>query len=78
MNLNIQYGKMTMSLLAQAALHMLRQRIGAPVSEQSAEGKAERTQIMAKFRFEDLGIGRYQAAKRISPLREKSVTKESP
>ena len=32
MNLNIQYGKTTMSLLAQAALHMLRQRIGDPVS----------------------------------------------
>ena len=30
--MNIQYGKMTMSLLAQAAIHMLRQRIGAPVS----------------------------------------------
>jgi len=32
MNLNIQYGKMTMSLLAQAALHMLRQRVGDPFS----------------------------------------------
>ena len=32
MKLNIQYGKMTMSLLAQAAIHMLRQRIGALVS----------------------------------------------
>ncbi len=32
MNLNIQYGKMTMSLLAQSALHMLRQRIGTEIS----------------------------------------------
>lgn len=32
MNLNIQYGKMTMSLLAQATLHMLRHRIGAEIS----------------------------------------------
>lgn len=33
MNLNIQYGRMTMSLLAQAAIHMLRQRVGKPVSD---------------------------------------------
>lgn len=32
MNLNIQYGKMTMSLLAQAAVHMLRHRIGSAIS----------------------------------------------
>lgn len=30
MNLNIQYGKMTMSLFAQAAIHMMRQRLGMP------------------------------------------------
>lgn len=36
MNLNIQYAKTTMSLLAQAALHMLRQRIGGPVSSWDA------------------------------------------
>lgn len=30
MNLNIQYGKMTMSLFAQAAIHMMRQRLGKP------------------------------------------------
>ena len=37
MNLNIQYGKMTMALLAQAASFMMRQRIGAPVAEWNAE-----------------------------------------
>jgi hypothetical protein len=30
LNLHIRYGKMTMSLLAQAALHQLRQRLGEP------------------------------------------------
>lgn len=30
MNLNIQFGKMTMSLFAQAAIHMLRKRLGHP------------------------------------------------
>ncbi len=32
MNLNIRYGKMTMGLLAQAAIYMMRKRIGEPVS----------------------------------------------
>jgi hypothetical protein len=36
MNLNIQYGKMTMGLLAQAAIFMMRQRIGSPVAEWDA------------------------------------------
>jgi len=33
MNLNIRYGKMTMALLAQAAIFMIRQRIGEPISD---------------------------------------------
>lgn len=37
MNLNIQYGKMTMPLLAQAAIHMMRQRLGAPIDTWDAE-----------------------------------------
>ncbi len=37
MNLNIRYGKMTMALLAQAAIYMMRQRIGDPVSSWDAE-----------------------------------------
>ncbi len=37
MNLNIRYGKMTMALLAQAAIYMMRQRIGDPVSGWDAE-----------------------------------------
>lgn len=41
MNLNIRYGKMTMSLLAQAALHMLRQRIGDPVSSWDSQHFAD-------------------------------------
>lgn len=36
-NLNVQYGKMTMSLLAQAGLHMLRNRIGSEISEWDAQ-----------------------------------------
>jgi hypothetical protein len=36
MNLNIQYGKMTMALFAQAANFMLRQRIGLPMAEWDA------------------------------------------
>lgn len=37
MNLNIQYGKMTMALIAQAASFMMRQRIGEPVAKWDAE-----------------------------------------
>lgn len=37
LNLNIQYGKMTMSLLAQSALHMLRTRMGAEVATWDAK-----------------------------------------
>ena len=37
MNLNIRYGKMTMALLAQAAIYMMRQRIGDPVNSWDAE-----------------------------------------
>jgi len=40
MNLNMQYGKMTMALLAQAAFFMMRQRIGAPVAQWDAEHMA--------------------------------------
>jgi len=37
MNINIQYGKMTMALLAQAAIFMMRQRIGDPVAQWDSE-----------------------------------------
>jgi len=37
MNINIQYGKMTMALLAQAASFMMRQRIGDPVAQWDSE-----------------------------------------
>ena len=40
MNLNIQYGKMTMALIAQAASSMMRQRIGSPCDEWDAEHMA--------------------------------------
>ena len=36
LNLNVRYGQLTMSLLAQAAIHQLRQRIGKPVAEWDA------------------------------------------
>ena len=36
MNLNIRYGQMTMALLAQAAIHRLRRRLGTPYSEWDA------------------------------------------
>jgi hypothetical protein len=41
MNLNIQYGKMTMALLAQAAIFMMRQRIGEPVAKWDSEHLAK-------------------------------------
>lgn len=41
MNLNIQYGKMTMALLAQAAIFMMRQRLGDPVAEWDAQHLAK-------------------------------------
>jgi len=37
MNLNIQYGKMTLALIAQAACFMMRQKIGDPYASWSAE-----------------------------------------
>jgi hypothetical protein len=36
LNLNIRYGQMTMALLAQAALHQLRQRLGKPFAQWDA------------------------------------------
>ncbi|MBW2097141.1 MAG: transposase [Deltaproteobacteria bacterium] len=36
MNLNIRYGQMTMALIAQAACHMMRQRLGPPVDHWDA------------------------------------------
>ena len=36
MNLNIRYGQMTMALIAQAAIHPLRQRLGEPVADWDA------------------------------------------
>ena len=40
-NLNIQYGKMTMGLIAQAASFMMRQRVGSPVAEWDAKHMAK-------------------------------------
>jgi hypothetical protein len=37
LNLNIRYGHMTMALIAQASIHMLRQRLGAPMLNWDAE-----------------------------------------
>lgn len=36
MNLNIRYGQMTMALLAQAACHMMRHRLGSPIDHWDA------------------------------------------
>lgn len=41
MNLNIQYGKMTMALFAQAANHMMKQRLGEPINTWDAEHLAK-------------------------------------
>jgi hypothetical protein len=41
MNLNIRYGQMTMALLAQAALHQLRRRLGEPFSAWDANHLAK-------------------------------------
>jgi hypothetical protein len=37
LNLNIRYGHMSMTLLAQAAIHMLRQRLGNPIARWDAK-----------------------------------------
>ena len=37
LNLNIRYGHMTMALIAQAAIHMLRQRLGQPIATWDAK-----------------------------------------
>jgi hypothetical protein len=37
LNLNIRYGHMTMTLIAQAAIHMLRQRLGNPIAHWDAD-----------------------------------------
>jgi hypothetical protein len=41
MNLNIQFGKMTMSLFAQAVIHMMRQRLGKPYETWDAQHLAK-------------------------------------
>ncbi len=41
MNLNIRYGQMTMALIAQAAIHQFRQRLGEPISTWDAEHLAK-------------------------------------
>lgn len=40
-NLNIRYGQMTLALLAQAVIHQLRQRLGAPVAAWDAQHLAD-------------------------------------
>ena len=40
MNLHIRYGKMSMALLAQAAIFMMRQRVGTPIADWDAEHMA--------------------------------------
>jgi hypothetical protein len=37
LNLNVRYGQMTLALMAQAALHQLRQRLGAPYAQWEAD-----------------------------------------
>jgi len=37
LNLNIRYGHMSMTLIAQAAIHMLRQRLGEPIAHWDAK-----------------------------------------
>jgi len=41
MNLNIRYGRMTLALLAQAAIHQLRTRLGEPVNRWDADHLAK-------------------------------------
>ncbi len=41
MNLNIQYGRMTLPLLAQAAIYMLRQRLGSPFNSWDSQHLAK-------------------------------------
>jgi len=41
LNLNVRYGQMSMALIAQAALHQLRQRLGAPMANWDARHLAK-------------------------------------
>ena len=41
MNLNIQYGRMTLPLLAQTAIYMLRQRLGSPINSWDSQHLAK-------------------------------------
>ncbi len=41
LNLNVRYGQMTMALLAQAAIHQFRQRLGPPMNQWTAEHLAQ-------------------------------------
>ena len=41
MNLNIRYGQMTMALIAQAAIHQLRERLSEPHSQWDADHLAK-------------------------------------
>jgi hypothetical protein len=41
MNLHIRYGQMSMALIAQTAIHQLRQRLGEPISHWNADHMAQ-------------------------------------
>ena len=73
MNLNIRYGQMTMALLAQAALHQLRRRLGEPFSAWDAShlGKSLLGGLEGDVRVkEDTIVITYYNAPNVERLRE--------
>lgn len=73
MNLNIRYGQMTMALLAQAALHQLRRRLGEPFHGWDAShlAKSLLTGLEGDVRVrEDTVVVTYYNAPNVERLRE--------
>jgi len=73
-NLNIRYGQMTMALLAQAALHQLRRRLGEPYCTWNAEhlAKSLLAGLEGDVRIqEDTIVVTYYNAPNVSRLQEK-------
>src|SRR4029077_586296 len=54
LNLNIRYGQMTMALVAQAAIHQMRQRLGEPFSQWDASHYNAPHRDRLRQQYEDL------------------------
>jgi len=54
LNFNIRYGQMTMALVAQAAIHQMRQRLGEPFSQWDASHYNAPHRDRLRQQYEDL------------------------